>query len=498
MPHVAVVGGGITGLAVAWRLVQGAGGLPLRVTLLENSPRFGGKVLSERIGGFLLEGGPDSFIPQKPQALDLVRELGLGDQLMPSNDRHRGLSVVHRDRLVPMPPGLQMLVPGAMGDLLRSPLLSWWGKLRMLGERWVPSRPADGGDESLAAFVERRFGREVLERLAEPLLAHIHVGDARRMSLAATYPRFAALERHHGSLSRGLEALRSKGRPGAGGPTEEQGGGRGPDPLFWTLAGGMEQLTRSLVDHLDRAGSMDSQVRVTLRSGCSVVSLAPPPPGGTLHRLILDGGETLDADAVVLAVPTHTAARLVTDLAPPLARHLAEQRHVSLATLSLGYETGPGIELPPGFGFFLPAASRRSLLACTFTSTKFDDRVPRGGVLVRAFLGGATQEEKLDQDDDALVAAVRRDLAELTGLRAEPLVSRLHRWPRGYPQYELGHLERLSRLEENLPEGLFLAGSGYRGVGLSDCIKDGYAAADRLAGELVASFGEAVVGVGSG
>lgn len=507
MRHVVVVGGGITGLAATRRLMLAAGDRPLRVTLVESSQRLGGKVLSERCSDFLVEGGPDSFIPQKPQTLELVHDLGLGDRLMASNDDRRGLSVVHRDRLVRLPPGLQMLVPGAIGDVLRTPLLSWWGKLRLLGERWVPPRAADPADddESLAHFVERRFGRQVLDRLAEPLLAHIHVGDARRMSLAATYPRFAALERRYGSLSRGLATLRRGGAaaggpaangPPSSGPPSSGPPSRGPNPLFWTLDGGMGELTSALAKSLttpDTAGA-----RVTVRRGRSVATLGPPPPGGSRHRLVLDDGETLDADAVILAVPAFAAARLLADRAPTLARQLDSLRYVSLATLSLGYVAGPGTQLPEGFGFFLPARSRRTILACTFTSTKFEGRAPRDGVLVRAFLGGATQEDVLDRDDDELVAAVRRDLAELAGLHAEPTMTRLHRWPRGYPQYELGHLDRLSRLEENLPEALVVAGSGYRGVGLSDCIQDGYAAADRVAVGLVASFGEEVAEVGAG
>ena len=264
MRRVVVIGGGISGLAAAHRLETARrAGHPLRVTLVESADRLGGKVVSEHRDGYLVEGGPDAFVPHKPQALELVRQLGLEGRLLGSNDRRRGLAILHRGRLEPVPPGLQRLAPAAWREVAASPLLSWRGKLRFFAERFVPARPsaaggASGGDdESLASFVRRRLGTEVLERLAEPLLAHIHVGDAERMSLAATYPRLAELERRHGGLARGLAAGgRARARAGADAP-----------PLFWSLHGGMGELVAALAAELETASLLLGRGVRRLRPG---------------------------------------------------------------------------------------------------------------------------------------------------------------------------------------------------------------------------------------
>ena len=473
MNHVVVVGGGISGLATAHRLVEQAGDR-LRVTVLEAGRRWGGKVQSERRDGFVIDAGPDSFIPQKPQTLELVRALGLGEQLLASNDQDRGLAIVHRGKLEPVPGGLHTLVPKDWQAIRRSPLLTWRGRLGLWRERWVPARADEAGDESVADFARRRFGDEVFERLAEPMLSHIHVGDAERMSLAATYPRFAAMEHRHGGFFRAHEARRaggaSGGRPGTS-AAPARPPGRGKTPLFWSLAGGMGQLIEALVQRLGEAD---------LRKGVAVRSITPGNPADPRWRVETSEGPGLRADAVVLAAPTFAAADMVRAWAPQLALGLDSIRYVSLATLSLGFRRRDVAQLPAGFGFFVPKGAPLRLLAGTWSSTKFEGRAPDDRVLVRLFLGGATQEGVLALEDDALVAAVRADLAALTGLEAEPILTHLERWKRGYPQYEVGHLERVRNLTAALPEGLHLVGSGYGGVGLSDCIRGGYGAADRV------------------
>jgi oxygen-dependent protoporphyrinogen oxidase len=496
MAEVVVLGGGIAGLAAAHRLVQ-AGAPDLRVRVVEAGDRWGGKILSERRDGYLLESGPDSLVPQKPEALALVRELGLGDRLVRSRDAHRGLYFWRGGRLVKLPPGFAQLVPERWGDLLRSPLLSWRGKVRFLAERLVPPRSGEH-DESVADFVRRRLGREVLDRLAEPVLAHIHVADIERMSLLATYPRLRQLESRYGSLTRGVETLR-RSRPASA----------SPPPLFWALAGGVGELVDALTARLPAESLLLGRraLRLELKEG-GTFSEGELKEGGTFSegelkeggtflkkggtlereeillnskeggtwRVVLDGGEILEADAVVLALPAFAAADLLADVDPELGAGLRAIRYVSMATLSLGFRRADlGRELD-GFGFFVPREEKRRILACTWSSSKFDGRAPEGSVLLRIFLGGARREADLELGDDELTAAVLGELREMLGGCGEPELTRLYRIPRGYPQYDVGHVERVQKLEKRLPHGLFLAGSGYHGVGLPACIASAHRA----------------------
>ncbi|MEE8526514.1 MAG: protoporphyrinogen oxidase [Thermoanaerobaculia bacterium] len=454
--NVVIIGGGIAGLTAAYRLRKqaGADGRVPDVMLVEADSRLGGKVLTEHQDGFVLEGGPDAFIVHKPQALELVRELGLEDRLLTSNDDCRRTFIHHRGRLQPMIEGLPMLVPSRWRDLAMSPLMSWWGKLRFATESLIPAR-RDGDDESVADFVRRRLGKEVLEHVAEPTLAHLHVGDVERMSLQATYPRLAELERRWGSLRGGVRARRAAAVKPAG-------------PLFWTLRDGLEELIARLVDELDPQSLILGHRAVSLRRS------------GPSYAVELDDGRRLEAAAMVLATPPFAAADLVEEMDAVLAGHLRELRSVSMATLSLGYRRADVQHPLDGFGFFVPRRGLRHVLACSWTSSKFDHRAPEGTVLLRVFLGGALQKDLLDLDDETLVRGVEEDLQTIMGFRATPIVRRLTRWPDGYPQYHVGHHRRVERIEAALPPGLVLAGSGYYGVGLPDCIRSGSEAAERV------------------
>lgn len=453
MWDVVVIGGGITGLATAYELrkLAAADGRELRVGVVEGAPRLGGKIVTEADGGFLLEGGPDSFLVHKPWALELVRELGLEARLVAADAEPRTTYVVHRGRLVALPMGMQLLVPRQWGSLLRSPLLSWGAKLHLLLERWRPPRRCDD-DESVADFVRRRLGSEVLERVAEPLLAHIHVADVERMSLRATYAPLAELEERYGSLTRGVQALRRRVPASA--------------PLFLALRGGMGELIAEL------AGRLPPE---SLRLGRPARALEALPGGWAVH---LDGGDALTTTAIVLAVPAFAAGDLLEPYDAALAQRLRAIRYVSLATLSLGYRRAEVGHPLAGYGFFVPRGEKRTVLAATWTSSKFAGRVPDGGhVLMRLFLGGALGEEVLAEDDATLAARARDDVRDLLGIRAAPVLERLYRWPRGYPQYEVGHGERVRAIETALPPGLAVAGSAYHGVGLPDCIRSAREAA---------------------
>ncbi len=459
MPHVVIIGGGISGLAAAYRLQTEAAGR-LSWQLIEASPRFGGKIVTKRADGFVIEGGPDSVIAQKPWALELMRELGLSDRLLPSNDESGGTWVLHGGQRSLVPAGLQLLSPESWRDFFNSPLMTWRAKLRFALERWVPRR-RDENDESVAKFVRRRFGAGALWSLAEPLLAHVHAADIERMSLQATYPRLADLETRFGSVHRGVAALRAK----------QRASGQAKTPVFWTLKGGLTELVEALVERLDSA---------SLTAGVRAVSLRRMEDDWAVR---LDDGREITARVVLLATPSTVAADLLGQFEASLVERLRTFRQASMATLSLAYRVSDIPPAPRGFGFFVPRQERSAVLAGSWTSTKFDHRAPSGFVLLRIFLGGDGGDggqSVLQLDDEAVVAAVLEDLETLLGLTSQPILTRLTRWPRGYPQYDVGHRSRVQDLEAALPPGLLVAGSAYHGVGLPDCIRSGTEAARRI------------------
>jgi protoporphyrinogen/coproporphyrinogen III oxidase len=473
---VVVVGGGVAGLAAAHALTAqaAADGGRVACTLVEASPRLGGKVLTERSAGFLVEGGPDTFVVHKPQVLELVRELGLAARLQGSDDARRRVWVVRRGRLLPVPDGLRLLVPTRLRPFLASPLISWSGKLRMGAEYLIPPHPpAAGGDESLGSFVRRRLGREALARLAEPLLAHIYLADPERLSLAAAFPALLDMERRHGGLLRAVRAGRH-GHALAERPAE-------PPPQFLTLRGGLGELTAAL------AASIAAAPGGELVTGRRAVDLAPADDGaggGSRWTVHLDDGRRFAADAVVLALPAFAAAELTARAAPAFAAALARIRYVSAAVVTLGYRERDLPRPLDGFGFFVPRSEGRRIVASTFSSSKFAGRAPARHALLRVFLGGAGGEAVMDLDDAGLARVAREELAALLDLRAEPALTRVHRWERGYPQYDVGHLATVAAAEALAPPGLLLAGSAYHGVGLPDCVRSGRAAARAAAGRL--------------
>ena len=458
MRRVAVVGGGLVGLAAALRLVEAGRtrGSGLEVALFEAKDRLGGTIATERTGGFLIETGADAFITEKPWALGLCERLGLADRLIGTRPGDRHTYVVRRGRLEAVPEGFVMIAPTDPWTVARSPLFSWRGKLRMLLDLALPRRAGDA-DESVAAFVRRRLGREALERVAEPLLGGIYTGDAERLSLRATMPRFVELERRHRSLILGLRATARTRDAGA------------RYSLFMTHVDGMGGLVADLARRLPEG---------VVRLGAGVNGLAPA--GGTWR--LTAGGAGFTADAVVLAVPAYVAASLLEAVDSTLARTLAAIEYASSATVTLAYR---GTDLPrglPGFGFVVPAVERRSILACSYPSRKFANRAPDGHELVRAFVGGMLRPELLERDDAGLIALVEAELAALLGVTARPLLVRVHRHARAMPQYHVGHEAHVAAIEARAATiaGLALAGAAYRGVGVPDCVRSGEAAADAV------------------
>jgi oxygen-dependent protoporphyrinogen oxidase len=479
--RVIVVGGGIAGLAAAHRLVELARerDVPVTPTLLEAGPRLGGTIHTERLGGFLLEDGPDSFISEKPWALALAERVGLAGRLRPTDDRFRRTYVARGRRLAPLPDGFLLLAPVRLWPFVASPLFSWRGKLRMALDLVLPRRRG-ADDESLGAFVRRRLGREALERVAEPLVAGIYTAEADRLSLAATMPRFLALEREHRSLILGLR--RSAGR------REVAGASGARWSLFVTLAGGMGELVDTLADRLPPGA---------VRLGCPAVALAPRAGGG--WHVELADGPPLAADAVVLAGPAPPMGDLMRGLDPELARLLGGIGYASSATVTLAYRREAIGHPLDGFGFVVPRAERRTLLACTFSSVKYPGRAPADHVLLRAFVGGAGRQAVLARSDDELRRLVVDDLRDLIAVTGEPVHARVARHPALMPQYEVGHLARLAAIEARVAgwPGLALAGAAYRGVGIADCVRSGEDAAERVLAALGARAGASVTVSGS-
>jgi oxygen-dependent protoporphyrinogen oxidase len=461
---VVIVGGGVTGLAAAYRLRERARatGAALRCTVLERAARPGGKIVTDRPGGpggeWVVEGGPDSFVTRKPWALELIRELGLAGEVVGTRPAPHATYVLRRGRLVPLPAGLGLIAPTQWGPFLRSSLFSPMGRLRVVLEQWIPARRGEA-DETLAAFVRRRFGREALERLGEPLLAGIHNGVAERQSLLATFAHFREAERTHGSVIRGARRAARAAHATGGARTSP----------FVTLRGGMGTLIDALVAQLGDA----------LVTGCGAAAIEAAGGQGA-YRVRLDDGRVLDADALIVTTPAYAAADLVRPFGPELARLLGEIPYVSTGTVSLAYRRGDlGAKLD-GFGVVIPRGEGRRINACTLSSLKFPHRAPGDHLLVRAFVGGTHRADLLDLTDDALGGLVREELREVLDIAAPPLWQRVHRWRDGNPQYNLGHLERVERLDALCPPGLILSGSAYTGVGIPDCVRQASEAAERV------------------
>ena len=475
-PHIAIIGGGIAGLAAAHRLeeLSKEHEVPLRFSVLEASDRLGGMIGTEQRDGFVLEYGPDSFISEKPWALDLCRRLGLEDELIGTQDQFRTTFVVRRGRLEPLPEGFMLLAPTRLGSLARSRIFSWPGKLRM-GLDLVLPRGRQQDDESLSSFVQRRLGREALERVAQPLIGGIYTADPDELSLAATMPRFLQMERERRSL---IYALWRAGRKRPQ-DTKDASGARWS--LFVTLRNGMQQMVDTLVGRLSLG---------TIRYRSAVRSVQPHD---TDWQIECQDGSRLRADGVILATPAFQTARMLRACDADLADQLSAIAYSSAATVSLAYRRQDIPHALNGFGFVVPRIENRSIIAGTFSSVKYPGRAPDGQVLLRAFVGGALQAELFELDDDEMERAVLQEFAALLGIEAAPLFTLIARYPNSMPQYLVGHLGRVAAIEQRVAThpGLALAGNAYRGVGIADCVRSGEAAAQGVLDRLSPSQPEA-------
>ncbi len=462
MTHLIIVGGGIAGLAAAYTAQKKAP--ETRVTLLEAGERWGGKIATERVRlegqaePFIIEGGPDTFLATKPWAVALCRELGLSERLHGTNPKQKNTYVLHKNRLQPLPDGLAMMIPTNVRAILKSKLVSLPGKLRM-GLDFVLPRQAPNGDEALGAFVSRRLGREAYENLIEPLMSGIYAGNGDLLSLASTFPYLSDLEQKYGSLARGALEMRKK-MPAAPGSRS----------AFLTPTTGLAELVEALVARLQGADlRLNAPVR---RVDCTqrpcLVELAD--------------GTRLAADAVILAAPAFASAALLQASSPELAGVLQSIPYASTATVTLAYRQADLPRALDGYGYIIPRREGRRALACTWTSTKFPHRAPDGYALIRVFIGRAGQEQSISWNAADLEALAREELNLTLGISAAPLLSRAFLWDRAMPQYNLGHPARLQAIDAALQAlpALALAGNGYRGIGIPDCIHSGEQAVDRL------------------
>jgi protoporphyrinogen/coproporphyrinogen III oxidase len=469
--RVAVIGGGITGLAAAYRIreLAAAREFPLEVQLLERGPRCGGALETIRRDGFVIETGADSFLSEKVAAADLARRLGLGAELIPTREIYRKTFVVRAGRLVEIPAGFSLLAPAHLGPVFRSPLFSPIGKLRIAMEPYIAARTSDD-DESLDSFVSRRLGREVLERVAQALAGGIYTADPKRLSMAATMPRFVEMERRHGSVVKGMRAAESA----RASKSSDVSGARWS--MFQSFRNGMATLPETLAIKLGDC----------IRKGTEVVSMAR---NDDEWKLALAGGDSIDADAVICAAPAYALSRILATLAPAAAKMLGEISYASAATVNLTYRDSDFDGPPRAFGFVVPAGEHRRIIAGSFSSFKFEGRAPTGAILARAFVGGEMSREMMSLSDEEMVAAVRDEFRSLQGVSAAPGFAEVRRWPDSMPQYEVGHLARVAEIERAVAEipAFAIAGAAYRGVGIPDCIRSGEDAADAIFAKLSAS-----------
>ena len=460
--RLTIIGGGIAGLSAAYYTKKNAP--DAQVTLIESSDQWGGKIKTDRVtfddGTFIIEGGPDTFLATKPWGVALCNELGLSDRLHGTNQKQKNTYVLHRNKLEPLPDGLAMMIPTNVQAILKTHLVSWFGKARMGFDFIQPAKAVDG-DESLGTFVSRRLGREAYENLIEPLMSGIYAGDGDQLSLASTFPYLRDLELKYGSLARGALEMRKK----------TNGKVQGSRSAFLTPTTGLAEIVEALVGYL-------SEHNVGLRLNSSVQTLKRSYV--ETWDVILDNGDAIESDAIILATPAYVSGGLLASFDPELASTLMSIPYASTATVSLAYRQSDLPKPLDGYGYVIPRREGRKALAGTWTSTKFPHRTPDGYALIRVFVGRAGQD--IPWDETELLELAKEEVKMTSGITAEPIISRVFMWDKAMPQYNLGHPEKLKQIDAALEKhvGLALAGNGYRGIGIPDCIHSGEVAVERV------------------
>lgn len=463
MKRIVIVGGGIAGLAAAYFALEKAKklGESIHLQVLDEKDRLGGCILTEKVNGFVIEGGPDCFLYEKPWALALCEKLGLGNRILNTNENRR-IFILSDGKLHELPEGFMLMVPTSFMPFIRSSLISWPGKIRMGMDLFIPKNRSND-EESLADFVRRRLGEEALEKIAEPLVAGIHAGTPETMGLNSTFPRFIQMEKEYGSLIRGMLARRKMAQK-----WEERGGPK--RTMFLTLKDGLGEW-------VDRLREKIGEERIALKK--KVAGLRRTENGN--YHIQLWDGTFFEADAIILATPAFITAKIVEEMDPKLSEILLTIPYVSSATVSLAYRR-PQIHHPlDAFGFIIPRSEKRKIMASTWTSVKFNSRAPEGHVLLRVFVGGANNEPLVDLDDCEMLRIIQEELKDIMDLEGNPMFMKIYRWEKSMPQYLVGHLKKVGRIEKrtDLQPGLFLTGCAYKGIGISDAVHDAEIIADK-------------------
>jgi oxygen-dependent protoporphyrinogen oxidase len=464
MKRIAIIGGGIAGLSAAFYLEKARrGGADIQWTLFEKSSRLGGVLETEQRDGFVLEAGADSFLTAKPDATRLCQELGIGSEIISSNDATRKTYILVEGKLVPIPQGLEFMVPTRVWPMATTPLFSFSTKLRMAAELFSSARK-EVKDESVGDFVRRHFGQEMVDRVAEPLLSGVYGGNVEALSIQAVLPRFAEMEREHGSLVRAT--LRAKAQnPNA--QNKDKTKAAKPQPLFSSMKNGMQQIIDALAAALPQSSIRLQQQDISVRQ---INDDWQVESSGVKERF----------QAVLLAVPAPSGAAMLRQFHPALVEGLSRIQYTSSAAVALAYDDV--VDLPPGHGFLVPRSERRKLMACTFVHRKFDHRAPQGKSLLRCFFSSSRIPDLLTYSDESLQQIARQELESILGVKAEPIFARTFRWDRAMAQYETGHLERVAGMEKIIAAmpGFHIIGNSFYGIGVPDCIKSARLAAEQI------------------
>ena len=457
MKRVVVIGGGISGLSAAYFLKEEAAkkDIDLDYTLIEKSDRLGGNIITEKIDHFIVEGGPDNFLSQKPWALELSKKLGLGHRIMNTNKDSQTF-VLSKGKLHPLPEGFVLMIPTKIMPFLFNSLISIRGKIRMVLDLVKP-KTDPRKDVSLGDFVSRRLGKEAVDKIAEPLVAGVHAGKPETMSLKSSFPKFLEMEQKYGSLIRAMLAAKKMAKKA---PQPE-----GDKPtMFVTLKGGLVELVDAIVNNLDKE---------SIRLETTVKNIEKAKDG--TYVVNIEGSKPIIADSVILTTPAYISAKLLKDMDPFLSGNLKQIPYVSTATISLAYKRSDLKEPLKGFGLVIPRTENRKIMAATWTSNKYAHRAPEDTVLIRCFVGGNYNQELVDLEYEDMIRLVRKELKEIVGIEAEPILTRVFRWKRAMPQYIIGHSQRMEQLDERLKDhpGLYLTGSAYKGIGIPDSVHYG-------------------------
>jgi protoporphyrinogen/coproporphyrinogen III oxidase len=458
---IVIVGGGVTGLAAAYHLHKQvkAAARDAKIIVVERDEKLGGKTQTEVVDDMVIEHGPDSFIAHKPWFGQVCKELGL--PLVGTNPNVKSTYIYSRGRMEKLPVGMQIMIPTEVGPFVKTRLISWAGKLRAGMEPLIPVKKTDE-DESIGSFVSRRFGREVLEYIAGPLMGGIHGGDWDGVSIKSTFPMFPKMEKEQGSLL--LAGFKNKANKPKG-PTGS---------AFQTVPTGLNQAVVGMVKACEG---------VDFRTGTAVTELQPV---GGKYSVTLSTGETMQADAVVLATPAYVAAELMKEFRGDVTAELNEIPYGNSCVVALAFDR-KDIDHPlDASGFLVPHTEPMEVTASTWVSVKWPHSAPEGKVLLRCFLNRGEGKDWTQASDEEITQTVKKGLEKAMGLKATPKLTRIFRWPRSMAQYRVGHLERIDRVDALMKQqpGLYLAGAAYRGVGLPDCVREGNQAAERIAKHL--------------